>query len=751
MSETPHTPLRIGYVIWSLGLGGAEQVVIRLAGDMARRGHRVSIFTLNDPGTFAAAAQAHGVEVISVAKRSRYDISVLWRLRQAFRARQLDVVHTHLWGANVWGRIAARWARVPRLVVTEHNVDTWKRPHHFVIDRCLAPWASSLVAVSHEVRMFYERHGVGRGRWQVVYNGVDASTSPARRRGEAYAAMGIEREEPVVGWIGRLVPAKAPEVLLDAVERAVKAMPSLKVLVIGDGPLRARIEAEVARRGLQRTVQLTGLRRDVPELLAGMDALVFSSEREGLSMAMLEAMAAGVPVIATRVGGTPELIEDGVSGLLAEPGRPQELADRLVELLTHPERAAAMCTTARTRVEHAFSLTRMVEAHDALYRGQRPITVACVIDHLDAGGAQRQLVELVRHLPRERFAASVISLSTDRIELVEALRRDGVPVVTIPQAGTWSWRCFGRLVRHLRRLQPDIVYTWLFTADLYGRLAARLVRVPVVISAVRSVEPDKPRRYVAVDRLLAKITDAFTVNARAIADVLARRERIARSKIHFVPNGVDLSTFDPARANGALRRRLQIASEAPVIGIVGRLVPVKDHATFLQAAVRVAREQPQARFLLVGRGPLRQEMEQLAIALGLGSRVHVLDAEARMPEVFASLDIAVVSSRYEGCSNVILEAMAMGKPVVATAVGGTPEFVAPGETGLLVPPQDPERLGDALLALVQDRARAERMGQAGRAVIEARFSVQRMAEETAAVFATLLERRRLRCNPGRVR
>ncbi len=139
-------PLRIGYVNWSLGLGGAEQVIIRLALGCKRRGHDVAVFTLNDVGPFAKPLLDAGIPVISMAKRSRYDTSVASRLAAEFRQRKLDVVHTHLWGGNFWGRIAARMAGVPVVVVTEHNVDVWKRPHFFVLDRLLQPLATALVA-----------------------------------------------------------------------------------------------------------------------------------------------------------------------------------------------------------------------------------------------------------------------------------------------------------------------------------------------------------------------------------------------------------------------------------------------------------------------------------------------------------------------------------------------------------------------------------------------------------------------------
>ena len=356
------------YVIWSLGLGGAEQVVIRLAAGLDRRKFAPVICCLNEPGPFAAKAREAGVEVVALRKRGPLDLRVLSKLVRLMRERRIQVVHTHLWGANLWGRLAARRAGVPVVIATEHNVDTWKRPIHFLIDRWLAPRTTALVAVSRQVRDFYESRGVGRGRWQVVYNGIEAGEPPARRRGAAYRSLGLVNGQPVVGLVGRLVPAKAPSLFVQAVGQARRQMPGLKALIVGEGPLRAEVEAEVRRLGLEAHVVLTGLRTDVPELLAGMDALVFSSEREGLSMAMLEAMAAGVPVIATRVGGTPELIDSGVTGVLVPPNDVETLAKALVSVLTDVAKADALRHAARTRITQQFSLQQMIETHETLYQ-----------------------------------------------------------------------------------------------------------------------------------------------------------------------------------------------------------------------------------------------------------------------------------------------------------------------------------------------------------------------------------------------
>jgi len=365
--QASEPPMAVMYVIWSLEIGGAERLVVALAKGLDRRRFAPMVVCLNAAGALATDLRARGIPVIALHKGHGVDLRALWRLMRIMRRLKPHVVHTHLWGANVWGRIAARFAGVPTVVTTEHSVDTWKPSWYFVIDRWLARWTTGLIAVSHQVQAFYESQGVGRGRWQVVYNGVDLEGFQPRKRNGVYRALGINRYEPVVGFLGRLVPAKAPELFVEAVARAAREIPSLKAVIVGEGPLRDRLEAGLKRFHLERRVILTGARQDIPELLAGMDALICSSEREGFSMAVLEAMAAGVPVVATDVGGTRELIESGVSGVLVPAHQAQALGEHLIALLNNPARTAAIREAARRRVTEQFSLHKTLAAHERVY------------------------------------------------------------------------------------------------------------------------------------------------------------------------------------------------------------------------------------------------------------------------------------------------------------------------------------------------------------------------------------------------
>ncbi len=367
-----------------------------------------------------------------------------------------------------------------------------------------------------------------------------------------------------------------------------------------------------------------------------------------------------------------------------------------------------------------------------------PIKVVYVIDDLGLGGAQRQLTELVRAIDRSRYQPYVVSLSTQRLAYAKNIRELEIPLTLIEHEGIWSWRTLWQILRLLQRVRPTVVHTWLFTADLYGRLAAWLTRVPVIVSAVRSVDPWKPRHYIFADRLLCNVTSAFTVNAQAIGEVLRKREGVEPSKLHTIYNGVDLSAFDPSIQDGALRRHLGLDRVVRLVGIVGRLAPEKDHQTFLHSARLVVERHPDVRFLIVGNGPLRSELDAMIRKLKLQAHVHMLESQQPITPIFAALDMVVVSSRYEGCCNVILEAMAMGKPVIATDVGGNPELVSHEETGFLIPPGEPQAMAEAIERLLQQRSRAQYFGQQARRIVESRFNLKRMIDQTMALYDALL-------------
>jgi glycosyltransferase involved in cell wall biosynthesis len=357
--------INILYVIWSLGLGGAEQVVISLAKGLDRSKFRPVICCLNDEGIFAGELKKDGIEVFAIKKAKGLDFSVVPKLVKIIRENNIRIVHAHLWGANFWGRFAAKAAKVP-VVVTEHNVDVWKSPFHFWIDRYLFKGTSCFIAVSETVRGFYaEKLGVAKEKIRVVYNGISTVGELRVASCELKKEFGIREGEKVVSVIGRLVAQKGVGFFLETFSKM--AVDKVKVLIVGEGPEKKVLELRVSSCELKNKVVFTGFRRDVKDILGITDILVLPSTREGLPMILLEAMAAGAIVVATRVGGTPELVTDGVNGFLVASGDGDGLRKKLEFVLSASATNDEIRRAAKKTVEEKFSLQRMVMEYEAIY------------------------------------------------------------------------------------------------------------------------------------------------------------------------------------------------------------------------------------------------------------------------------------------------------------------------------------------------------------------------------------------------
>ncbi|MFH1245909.1 MAG: glycosyltransferase [Candidatus Omnitrophota bacterium] len=368
-------PLTVLYVIWSLGLGGAERVVINLALGLDKRRFKPLVCCLNDKGAFAEELEKAGIEVMPLHKKGKWDIRVVGKLAGIIRRRKIDIVHTHLWGANLWGRLAALLCRASVIIATEHNEDVWKPRVFLLADRLLACGTDKIVAVSRSVRDFYvQQAGIRAEKIQVVYNGVTvcgkANTVnpalPAGRRTPLTEEIGLLPDDTVLAIIGRLVEQKGHRYLFDAL-RQMDDKYKIKLLVVGDGPLLGSLRSTVGAGLASARIIFLGLRKDVREILEITDILVMPSTREGLSIVALEAMAQGVPIIASMVGGNPELIINGETGLLVRPRDAQELKKALIELLENKDLRARMGANARLRVEEKFSLRVMIETTERLY------------------------------------------------------------------------------------------------------------------------------------------------------------------------------------------------------------------------------------------------------------------------------------------------------------------------------------------------------------------------------------------------
>jgi glycosyltransferase involved in cell wall biosynthesis len=373
-----------------------------------------------------------------------------------------------------------------------------------------------------------------------------------------------------------------------------------------------------------------------------------------------------------------------------------------------------------------------------------------VITRLNVGGPARHAILLTRDLDEHGFRSELIYGSVTEAEgMIEptGVRATWLRDLQRPVSPSADLRAARALSREIRARRPVIVHTHLAKAGTLARLAARKSRVPLIIHTFHGhvfegyFSPSVARAFVAIERGLARWTDAFIAISPRIRDQILALGVGRPSQWHVIPLGLELDPIIRATVTRAeARRRLALDPDCPLVGVVGRLVPIKDHSTFLRAAADVLRSRPDVTFVIAGDGELRAAVESEARRL-LGDRVRFLGWVQDLATLYAALDLVVLTSRNEGTPVALVEAGAAGKAVVATSVGGVPDVVRDGKTGLLAPAGDPRAVAMQIAAMLDDSSRAAAMGRAGREWVRDRYSVQRLVADTASLYRELLARK----------
>lgn len=382
--STPPARPRVAHVITRLIVGGAQENTLASVVELRRRGRFDADLilgpTYGPEGTLVPEARRLGVEPRLIRSLRRevnplLDPVALGALTLMFRRDQYDIVHTHSSKAGVLGRIAARAARVPAIVHTVHGWGFNERQPLLVnrtftaAERWCAGFTNVLVTVTPRDTEVGLALGIGRpAQYTTIRSGIDVAhfRTPHRSRQEVRSELGLSTDAPVVASVMRLVPQKAPLDFIDAAGRLLREIPDARILIVGDGPLRQTAEARCRALGIRKPFVFTGLRTDVPDLLAASDVLALASLWEGLPRVIPQAMAAGLPVVATAVAGNAEAVADGVTGILVPPRDPAALGTALAAVLADRARGKAMGAAGRARVDE-FSVDRMVNDLEALY------------------------------------------------------------------------------------------------------------------------------------------------------------------------------------------------------------------------------------------------------------------------------------------------------------------------------------------------------------------------------------------------
>lgn len=367
--------MRIAFVAGSAAMGGTERNVLRLAAALRARGHAAEVVLLSGGGPLLPAFAARGIPVhpLDWSYRARAFPAELARLEGAIARCRPELVHSFGYPTIWWGTWAALRGAPTARVIAVQAWDTWKGPSEYRLDRAMAPAIHLAIADGEGVRRFaVERYGLPAGRTRTLYDGVDLDeVAPRSDRAAVRASLGLPPAAQVVGVVARLDDVhKGQAVLLEAAPGVLRVRPEAWFLLVGDGRDRPALEAKATALGIAARVRFAGARTDLGDVLAALDLLAIPSRRfESVPKILVEGMAAGLPVVASRVGDIPELLEDRHTGRLVPPEDPGALAEALLELLGDGAAAAALGRAARDAIDrHGLTLDATVEGLTGLYR-----------------------------------------------------------------------------------------------------------------------------------------------------------------------------------------------------------------------------------------------------------------------------------------------------------------------------------------------------------------------------------------------
>ncbi|MGC9269489.1 glycosyltransferase [Acidiphilium sp.] len=707
------SPPAIAVFMPTMEIGGAEMAMTRLAGAFAAAGHRVAIVVQYPPSARPLPLPRHVELVVLNIRHTRATPPALARFAVTWRADVLIAAlpHNNL-AAIAAGLIVRMRHRRPLLVLASEHAPIesligahpgWRYRVLPLLQWLFYPFATAIICASNGVAADFRANLPRRATVRTIYNPIVAAASvntPTDSAPQPERPAGI----PLIVTAGRLAPEKDLTTLLHGFAR-LRARQPARLIIAGDGPERARLMAIATALNITDDLEITGFTNDLPALLRTADVFVLTSRFEGFGNVIVEALACGVPVVATDCPvGPREILADGRYGRLVPVGDADAIAHALHDMLhTRFDRAALRARAADFTIEASAAAYRgMIDR--ALPRPIRPAdrrSIAIYMHDFSSGGVERAVLSLIGAFRAAGFDVTLL-VHADSGPLRALLPAD-LAVVVFGTRRTIA--DLPLLVRYLRTHRPDILLANLDHNNLVATMAIMIARTAskLVIAQHNALSAEAEamrglnyRLLPTAYRLLAPRADAIVAVSAGVADDLAHCARLDRARITVIHNPVVTPDFAARAAAPVDHAWLRAASTIPVFITAGRLVGQKDHATLIRAFALARRRVPM-RLIILGEGALRPRLEALVDDLALGGDVLLPGSVANPLPWFAAATAFVLSSAYEGFGNVLVEAMACGTPVISTdCPHGPAEILDHGRYGRLVPTGDIARLADAL-------------------------------------------------------
>lgn len=668
--------MRILQVINALTWGGAQVLVLDLCRFLARSGHNVAVAAFRD-GPVGNLLRDEGIRV-EILSEHLFDLIAFFRLQALIKEFSPHILHTHLFRATFWGRLAAPAQHSLKIVTSVHGIESagYQR-----LEGKMSRLSDRLIFPSQYLQAWYSR-SIGHypeHRVQVLYPGARVLASPLANGLPLQTTFGEGNTShpPRIGALSRLHPLKGLDTFIEACAQLRDRHIPFEAIIGGEGRDIGRLTELTRSFGLGKQVRFVGSIFSTPEFFQDLDLFVSASREEAFGITICEAMERGLPVIASRVGGIPEVVEDEQCGLLFQAGDATGMAEKMGRLLADPATRQLLGTNGRQRVLRHFDRKQWLDHHLKLYEDLAPTqkkSLLVVISSRELGGGERMALALAEKLKARGWNISALCTGNP---LAGWFEKRGIPATKA------SMRFGGlflaaRLGAILHRSRPSVLHAHLNKAALFAGFLGPLWHVPV-IAHVHGL--NRASYYKRCDLLVAV--------SQAVGRHLSN-QGVLPGQLVVSPNCIDKELMFVQRNPGP----------PWVIAIPAKLHRNKGHRWALTALETACSRLPDFQIWVFGDGPEKSTLQTRFSSGPLSKRLHFHGFKSNLDHFYPDVHVVMLPSLGEGIPLSLLEAMRWRIPVLATRVGGIPEIVVDGENGLLVPPEDGEALIQSLARLL---------------------------------------------------
>ncbi len=738
MADSPREvarPKTVLLLIETLNRGGIENVLLRLIPKLQGEDWVSVIVTIKDGGEMFAEYEQAGIKVIPLNQRYFLIPQTLRAINREVKKLQPDLIVTTLFKADVIGRLFLRFtARQP---IIPYLVTTYNHPRYWiarVFEWLTKPLATHYIANSEAVQKFYAiRLGVKKEKIVVAPNGVDTKMFQEADDDNVRSVLHLPPNAFVVTCVANLAPNKGQADLLAAFEQSFHDNPNAYLLLVGDGKERATLTAQRETLSTKDRIMLLGRRTDVPSILKLTTVFVLPTLFEGMSTAILEAMAAGKAIVTTDIPENKVLLTDEQNALLVKPRNRAQLATALKRMHDDAVLRDRLGNQAFNYVAQNYSIAKMASTFATIFYQLSParsekIRIIHVINSLEIGGAENMLLKTLPLLTDDRYEQVVVTLFRPG-KLAPLFKQQGITVVTIGLKSLVDLGGLRRLVTEIQRLDPALVVTYLFHPSFIGRLyLQQRIETPVIpfLRTTYNFPRYLPARW--FERATKRLVKHYFANSEAVKNFYVDHIGVRPNNITIIHNGIDTKVYDHVDGE-SLMKSLHLPPKRMVITCVANLAVNKGHAYLLEAFEAIFQTHPHAFLLIVGEGKERTSLEHQVEFYQSRSHIKFLGRRTDIPQLLAVTDIFVLPTLFEGLSNALLEAMAAGCAVITTDIPENRVIITHHDTGLLIPTRSVEALKTALKTLLNDAPQRRRLGQRARLFIRQNFDLHGVAHE----------------------